>query len=601
MPINTGSFDFDPDALRKKYDEERDKRLRQRPHGASQYVKMEGQFAHYLEDPYTQRVERAPREEDVEVAILGGGYSGLLAAARLREAGIDDLRIFEKGGDFGGTWYWNRYPGAACDVESYCYMPLLEEVGTVPTEKYARAPELLEHARNIGRTFDLYPRALFQTTITEIRFDTAASRWIIKTDRDDLIRARFFIMASGHYPEPKLPGIPGIDRFKGHSFHTSRWDYDYTGGDTTGGLDKLQDKVVGIIGTGATAVQCIPHLGKWAKHLYVFQRTPSSVDVRNNKPTDPAWAASLTPGWQKRRMENFITIASGLPVDEDMVADRWTEISYKVMSRVTPDMTPAERAELAKMADYETMEQVRARVDAVIEDKATAEALKPWYNRLCKRPCFHDEYLPTFNRPNVTLVDTEGAGIERMTEDAIVARGKEYKIDCLIYATGFELASFADDTVMKIIGTEGQTLTEKWKDGALTMHGFHVHGFPNLMILGTVQSAWGSNFPHMMEEQARHIAYIIGEAQARGAERIEVSEEAETAWVKHHENLAHVMMNVWRECTPSYFNNEGEASPKLARGGGYGGGVLGMVKLFEDWRAAGKLEGLELSTAGKPI
>jgi len=585
---------FDPEALRKKYQEERDKRLHLRPQGNAQYVKIEGRFAHYLEDPYVVRRERAPIRKDVEVAILGGGFGGLLAAARLREDGIDDILVFEKGGDFGGTWYWNRYPGAACDVESYVYLPLLEEIGYMPVEKYSRAPEIFQHARNIGTHYDLYPRALFHTEINEARFDENAARWIISTDRGDTIRARFFVMASGPLQEPKLPGVPGIETFKGHSFHTSRWDYDYTGGDTLGDLSKLQDKVVGIIGTGATAIQCVPHLGSSSQHLYVFQRTPSSVDERNNRPTDPEWVKSLTPGWQRRRIINFTGVLSGIPMSEDLVNDSWTKVIHMMMQRATPDMTPEELGELAQLADYAVMEQVRARVDAVVKDRATAEALKPWYNRLCKRPCFHDEYLKTFNRPNVTLVDTQGQGVERISEDAVFANGKEYKLDCLVYATGFELAAYTNRAVMPVLGQRGLPLTEKWKHGATTLHGFHVHGFPNFLILSTTQSAWGPNFPHMMDEQARHIAWLIRQAKDRGVETLQVTAEAEAAWVKFHEDNAEPMLRIWRDCTPSYFNNEGAPSPAIARDGGFGRGVLAMVDMLEAWRARGDLEGLQL-------
>jgi len=594
MAIDMEGVSFDPDVLKQKYQEERDKRLQLRPQGNAQYVKLEGRFAHYLEDPYTERRERAPIKGDVEVAILGGGFGGLLAAARLREAGVDDIQIFEKGGDFGGTWYWNRYPGAACDVESYVYMPLLEEVGYLPVEKYARAAEIFEHARNIGRKFDLYPKTLFHTEIEELRYDEGPGRWIIRTDRGDVIRSRFFVMASGPLQEPKLPGVPGIETFKGHSFHTSRWDYGYTGGDATGGLTGLQDKVVGIIGTGATAIQCVPHVGKWAKQLYVFQRTPSSVDIRNDHPTDPAWAETLTPGWQRRRIINFTAVQSGIPMEEDLVNDSWTKFIHVIMRRATPDMTPEQLGELAQLADYAVMEKVRARIDEVVKDRATAEALKPWYNRLCKRPCFHDDYLETFNRPNVTLVDTNGRGVERISEDAIFANGREYKVDCLVYATGFELAAFTNRAVMPVLGRKGVPLTEKWREGATTLHGIHVHGFPNFMILSTTQSAWGANFPHMMDEQARHIAWIIRKVKDRGAATIEVTADAESAWVKFHDENAEPILRIWRDCTPGFFNNEGVPSPAIRRDGAFGGGVLELVRILEEWRARDDLQGLQL-------
>src|SRR5215472_11470281 len=400
---------FDPAALRARYRTERDKRLR--ADGNEQYVEIKDRFAHYLDDPYVAPgFSRAPLTDDTEVIVIGGGFGGLLAGARLREAGVEDIRLIEKGGDFGGTWYWNRYPGAACDIESYVYLPLLEEIGYMPVEKYSRAPEILKHSRAIGERFDLYRNACFQTEVTAMRWDESISRWIISTNRGDKMKARFVVMANGPLHRPKLPGIPGVESFKRHSFHTSRWDYDYTGGDSNGGLTKLKDKVVGVIGTGATAVQCVPHLAAGAKRLYVFQRTPSSIDVRANRPTDPDWATSLEPGWQQNRMDNFNALVSGVPAGEDLVNDGWTDIIGNLlvlMRKGQGSGASAEAlAETIQLADFQKMEQVRARVDSVVADKATADALKPWYNQFCKRPCFHDEYLDAFNRPSVTLVDT---------------------------------------------------------------------------------------------------------------------------------------------------------------------------------------------------
>ena len=496
---------FDPDALRKKYREERDKRIR--PEGNDQYQEMAGGYAHYLEDPYVAPVEREPLTDEVDVVIIGGGFGGLLAGARLRQAGVDDIRIIEKGGDFGGTWYWNRYPGAMCDVESYIYLPLLEEVGYVPKEKYTHAPEILDHSRAIGETFDLYRNACFQTEVTELRWDDDDDRWVVHTNRGDAMRARFVCMASGPLHRPKLPGIPGIEEFKGHTFHTSRWDYDYTGGDSDGNLVGLKGKRVGIIGTGATAVQCVPHLGEAADQLYVFQRTPSSIDVRANRPTDPEWAASLGPGWQKNRMDNFNTLVSGGFASEDLVNDGWTDIIGKLLLMIQKgaagEMTAESLARTMEMADFEKMEQIRSRVDELVADEQTAEALKPYYRQFCKRPCFHDEYLDTFNRPNVTLVDTNGRGVDRLTEHGIVANGVEYEIDCLIFATGFEVGTaFTRRAGCELYGRGGLSLSEKWADGTSTFHGMHVRGFPNLFIFSIVQSGFSVNFPHMLDEQS---------------------------------------------------------------------------------------------------
>src|SRR5581483_7567552 len=404
--MTTESLPFDPEALREKYRAERDRRLR--ADGNDQYIEVSGDFARFVEDPYVEPgFTREPLTDDVDVVVVGGGFGGLLAGARLREAGVEDLRLIEKGGDVGGTWYWNRYPGAACDVESYIYLPLLEEIGYMPVEKYSRAPEILAHSQAIARKFDLYRNACLQTEVTEMRWDEDARRWVVFTNRGDRMRARFVVMSNGPLHRAKLPGIPGIETFRGHAFHTSRWDYAYTGGDSNGGLTGLRDKVVGIIGTGATAVQCVPHLGAAARHLYVFQRTPSSIDVRANRPTDPEWAKSLEPGWQQRRMDNFNILVSGGFQDEDLVGDGWTDIIRKLLIRVreddAPDVSPDGLAKTMEMADFEKMEEIRARVEAIVKDPDTAEALKPYYRQFCKRPCFHDEYLDTFNRPNVTL------------------------------------------------------------------------------------------------------------------------------------------------------------------------------------------------------
>lgn len=590
---------FDPDALARKYREERDRRLRQDAN--EQYVEMAGRFAHYLEDPYVEPgFSRPPLTDEVEVVVIGGGFGGLLAGARLREQGINDIRIIEKGGDFGGTWYWNRYPGAACDIESYIYLPLLEEVGYVPVEKYSRAPEILRHSRAIGEKFDLYRNACFQTEVTDLSWDEDSARWIIRTNRDDAMKARFVIMAAGPLHRPKLPGIPGVESFKGHSFHTSRWDYDYTGGDSNGGLTGLKDKRVGIIGTGATAVQCIPHLGEWAKELYVFQRTPSSIDVRNNRPTDPEWVRNLRPGWQQQRMDNFNILVSGGFAEEDLVNDGWTDIIGNILLLARRKAEAGEPvqdpAALMQLADFKKMEQVRARVDAIVKDKATAEALKPWYNQFCKRPCFHDEYLATFNRPNVHLVDTKGRGVERITEHSVIAAGREYEVDCLIYATGFEVGTdYTRRAGYEVHGRGGRTLTEAWKNGAETLHGLLSRGFPNCFIVSKVQSGFSANFPHMINEQVKHIAYIVRNAAERQARTVEPTQEAQDAWVDTIVKLSVMREQFLKECTPGYYNNEGKVELMNKKNSSYGAGPVAFTRVLEEWRAAGDLNGLELT------
>lgn len=590
-----GGLSFSPEALKEKYRIEREKRLR--PDGNVQYRDLSGVYADFDKDPYVEPGFTRPAvTEKIDVLIVGGGFGGMLAGVRLRQAGVDSFRIVEKGGDFGGTWYWNRYPGAACDVESYIYMPLLEETGYIPKEKYAKAPEIFAHCQRIGRKFDLYKAALFQTQVERMDWDEDARRWNIQTNRGDRIAARFVIIAGGILHKAKLPGIPGIETFQGHSFHTSRWDYSYTGGGPHGGLTRLADKRVGIIGTGATAVQAVPHLGASARQLYVFQRTPSSIGVRNNQPTDEAWVKTLRPGWQQERMVNFSAIVSGRAQEADMVRDGWTSIFQDDELRRAP--TPEAAAELRQLADYRKMEEIRARVDAIVKDPVTAEALKPYYYQLCKRPCFHDEYLETFNRLNVQLVDTEGKGVERITPTGVVVKGKEYAVDCLIYASGFEVSTeYTRRLGFEIYGRGGKSLRESWAQGPATLHGMHSHGYPNFLMFSTTQSGWAINFVHILNEQSQHAAYIIERCLKRGIETIEATEQAQQQW---WEVIAsHLKKSTFggAECTPGYYNNEGVRDMSLLRSAGFNGGTLEFIELLQNWRKSDDLAGLEVTRA----
>ncbi len=596
VPPSPEELGFDPIELRRKYEAERDKRLRS--DGNQQYREVTGDLERFTADPYIEaEIVRDALVENVEVTIIGGGFGGQLAAAHLRKAGITDFRIIEKAGDFGGTWYWNRYPGAQCDIESYIYLPLLEECGYIPKEKYSFGPEILEHAKRIGKQFDLYPRALFQTQVATVRWNEDDQQWRVTTDRGDQITSRFVIMSSGPLNRPKLPAIPGIETFKGHTFHTSRWDYDYTGGDSSGGLDKLGDKRVGIIGTGATAIQSVSHLGAAAKQLYVFQRTPSAIDERGNKPTDLNWAKSLKPGWHHARNVNFASILSGIPQDEDLVGDRWTDL-FKALSKLLnagagSNMSMEELAVRSELADYAKMNEIRARVEATVHDPATAEALKPWYRQWCKRPTFNDEFLPTFNRPNVTLVDTHGKGVERVTEHSVFVAGVEYEVDCLIFATGFEVGTdYSRRSEFEVYGRNGQLLSDYWADGMKTFHGFASHGFPNCFHMGLTQTGLAPCFTYMLDGQATHIAYLISEAKSRQAKIVEATKEAEAEWVRTVFK-PNFMSDYLSHCTPGYYNNEGNTGKgKGFFEGHYGEGAVQFYNLLAAWRDRGDLNGL---------
>jgi cation diffusion facilitator CzcD-associated flavoprotein CzcO len=494
-----------------------------------------------------------------------------------------------------------------CDTAAMVYLPLLEETGYMPTQKYTPAPEIFAHAQRIARTFDLYERALFSTAVTALEWDAGASRWIIRTDRGDAIRARFVAMGTGPLHRPKLPGIPGIERFAGHAFHTSRWDYAYTGGDAAGApMQRLRDKRVGIIGTGATAVQCIPPLGRDAQSLYVFQRTPSSIDVRNNHPIDAAWFRTLKPGWQREWLMNFATLQTGGFAEEDLVKDGWTDIAVRVRDRVVAEMQrgasfePATIQKAFEDSDDEKMTEIRARVDAVVRDPQTAQRLKPWYRQLCKRPCFHDEYLQAFNLPNVHLVDTDGRGVERIDADGVWVAGTHYALDCLIFASGFEVGTdYKRRAGFETIGRNGETLSQHWADGMRSLHGMHVRGFPNLFIVGLTQAAnLVSNITQNLTEAGTSVAAVVRHALDVGAVEVEVSADAERAWVELIETSPPSFLGN-PECTPGYYNNEGRpfGHRDQLNTGRYPAGPVAFFQYIDAWRNAGTFEGLEFRTA----
>lgn len=441
-------------------------------------------------------------------------------------------------------------------------------------------------------------RPQHQTDVYSISWDSAASFWKFETNRNDNIRGKWIVPAAGPLSLPKFPGLAGLEKFQGHSFHSSRWDYAYTGGDSLGNLTNLADKRVGIIGTGATAVQLVPHLGKHAKELYVFQRTPSSIDARNNRPTDPKWVESSTRGWQQSRMDNFHSLVNGEAQAEDLVSDGWTDILRTLggVATIQPgiDENPIALAARLQIADLKKMEYLRARVDQIVTNAETAEGLKPWYNTFFKRPCFHDAYLPTFNRLKVNLVDTKGRGIDAITERGIIANGKETELYCIIYVTGFEFASdWIDRTGTEIYGQDGTSLTQKWRSGVSTFHGWSVQNFPNCLLIITSQAGSSPNYIHNANEQACHLAYLLSYCEKHGIKTIQPTIKSEAAWVKEVLEMGKPRTNFLKECTPGYCNDEGKANEKLTRDLPYGGAGLKYLEILKKWRDDERLEGLE--------
>ena len=593
---------YDPEEVRARYLAERDKRL---VPGRSEIRDLEHEdaFARYRDDPFTPMVERDPVVDETDVVVLGGGIAGILVGAELRRAGVDRFRIIDQAGGLGGTWYWNRYPGVMCDIEASIYLPMLEELDYVPKHRYSFGDEILAHLQAIGDRFDLCRDALFHTGVTRATWDDDRGRWQIETDRGDRISARYYVLAVGILNLLKLPAIPGMEDFAGHAFHSSRWDYDYTGGGPGQPLTELGDQVVGVMGTGATGIQCIGPLADAAEHVYVFQRTPSAIGERGNRPTDPSFAEQRHPGWQRERMDNFQAVMLGREVDEDLIDDGWTHHYAAVQNppRKRKDESFADYLRRAEALDWEIMEEHRHRVEALVDDPDTAEALKPWYRYLCKRPCFHDEYLSVFNRPNVTLVDCP-AGIERITEQGPVVDGQQYELDCLVYATGFEpeLTPLHRRAGHDIVGRDGTTLADRWAEGASSLYGMMVRGFPNLFAMPAPgqQAVVTVNYTQLAVLGAEVIGRTIRQLYDRGATRFEVSAEAEQAWTEEIVASFVDASSVMAACTPSRINNEGHPELLNPRNGNFGRGFGDFFAYRErlgSWLDDGDLDGLELS------
>jgi cyclohexanone monooxygenase len=589
----------DLDALRDKYRQERDKRLR--PAGTDQYNFAEGKLEHFGDDPYAPpSARRDPLHGELDVLIIGTGFGGIQAGATLRTAGVDNFRMLDIAADFGGTWYWNRYPGVRCDVESYVYLPYLEETGYIPTERYVTGAEIFEYCQRLGRHFGLYERAVFQTKVTGMDWDDGAKRWIVTTSAGDRFAARFVTTQSGIFCRPQLPGIPGIETFKGRAFHSARWDFEYTGGDSNGGMDRLHDKRVGVIGTGATGLQVVPHLAAAAAQLTVFQRTPTAVGVRDNAPTDIEWFKSQAPGWQKQRIESFNQLSCGENADCP-VDDGWARFFRHINAAVAlipeDERTPERIGEAVEAADYGWNEEIRGRVDSIVRDQRKAAALKAYYRTLCKRPGFSDDYLPSFDRENVAIVDTAESGIDRMTEHGIVVDGVEHKLDCLVFATGFELGTtWAHQAGYDIVSRNGARLSEKWVDGMRTYHGLFTHGYPNIFFLGLTQTGSTISVPHMLQEQIDHVTFIVKHCLTEGLTTVEATVDAESEWQQVIASYNEVRRPFQEACTPGYFNAEGKPEDRRsAIGSGIFQPSTAFFAMLDEWRKAGDFKGLEVS------
>lgn len=528
-----------------------------------------------------------------------------------------------------------------CDIESYIYMPLLEETNYVPTMKYASGTELREHAERIAQKWALDQVTWFRHRVDTIEYDDKKQDWVTCLIPQHLngnngtpikVRSRFAILATGFVMIPQVPQIKGIEKFEGPCFHTARWNYDITGGTFQNPeMDKLKDQKVGIIGTGATAIQAVPALVPWAKELYVFQRTPSAVDRRDNRPTDSSWAREITskPGWQKERSVNFHHFVVSHPdrPSVDMVSDGWTRMDSYYAFAGTPKVevrTPEDvqkYVETLHKLDLPRQDAIRTRIVDTVHDPITAKKLQPWYPSWCKRPCFHDEYLPSFNQPNVHLVDTDGQGVTEITKDSLKVGDKEYKIDTLILSTGYRspvLYSPAGRVGLDVKGRNGCSLDKKWNDGVKTLHGVTSYDFPNFFWPGLNQASGTPNFTFAIDCSATHVAKIMAhaaklshavqEVAAPGGYRhnftVEPTPEAEEDWAQRIVSKSGTLA-ANSGCTPSYFNGQGEMDREVpaevlarrARSAVWGKGALDFLDVIEDWRSNG-YQGLRVVAIG---
>lgn len=595
--------DFDPNEVRQKYAEEREKRLR--PDQNNQWLGLRDTAEVDSSDPWSEPFEREPVRLQLDAVVLGGGFGGMVSAVELLKNGVDNFRIIEEGGDFGGTWYWNRYPRLQCDVESYTYLPLLEETGYMPTLRYVYGPEILEHAQRIGRHFNLYDVALFQTTVTGAEWNEDTDRWIVHTNRGDVIEARYLVRCNGPLNKPQIPKVAGIADFRGKIMHTARWDYDYSGGGPNSPLDKLGDKRVAVVGTGATGIQAISPIAEAAQQLYVVQRTPTSVGLRHNRPTDPEWAASLTPNWRRHRADNFVRLVNGYQEEENLVADAWPEIFGKangqhLIDQPVTSLAVEDQMAVAELANMIRVQAIHKLIDEMVDDPDTAAGLKPWYAEMCKRPCFNDDFYKSFNRPNVELLASP-KGLQQITETGIVVDGVHHEVDLIVFATGFETGTSLDSRYgYDLVGRGGQTLHDYYADGVKTLHGFLTPGFPNYLEIGLSQNGFTVNVMYMLEQKARHAGRLVGYGVKEHIVQMEPTEEATLAWRDVSMQTIAMREPFFAACTPGFYNGEGDLSQSFF-GGAYMGDEVAYWEMIEQWWNAQTFEGVTLRKAENTV
>jgi cation diffusion facilitator CzcD-associated flavoprotein CzcO len=473
----------------------------------------------------------------LDAVIVGAGFAGMYMLYRLRELGFR-ARVFEAGSGVGGTWYWNRYPGARCDVESVQYSYQFDAALQQEwewSERYAAQPEILRYANHVADRFDLRRDMQFNARVTSAAFDTSNSCWTIETSDGASTSARFCIMATGCLSSPNLPKFEGMEQFKGDRYHTGYWPHQ--------GVD-FRGKRVAVIGTGSSAVQSIPIIAEQAESLHVFQRTPNYAIPAHNAPLDPAYVKNIKASYPALRARAKQTM-TGIDFDyssekaletpsEARIAEyekRWQRGGLSFIGAFQDLMVSQE-------ANHTAAEFVREKIREKVQDPKIAELLSPRNTIGCKRLCIDIGYYETFNRPNVELIDVSEEQIEAITEKGVRAKGKDYEVDAIVFATGFDAMTGA---LLKIDirGRNGLRLQEKWSEGPRAYLGVAMAGFPNLFtITGPGSPSVLTNMLPTIEQHVDWIAGVIEYMRQRGLAAIEPEVSAEEAWVGHVGEMA---------------------------------------------------------------
>ncbi|QPF84714.1 NAD(P)/FAD-dependent oxidoreductase [Bradyrhizobium genosp. L] len=495
-----------------------------------------------------------------DAVVVGAGFAGMYMLHRLRGLGFT-ARVFEAGSGVGGTWYWNRYPGARCDVESMQYsFSFSEELDQEWSwsEKYSPQPEILSYANHVADRFDLRSQIVFDSRVTAARFDEAAGTWLIETDRGDKVTARFCIMAVGCLSAPNRPAFTGMEDFRGPIYHTGEWPHE--GVDFTG----LR---VGVIGTGSSAIQSIPIIAQLASELTVFQRTATW--------TVPARNAALSEDYLKEakahypelrakaraRPTGFYFLFNAQPALEASAEDRERLYEEAWERGGLPFLGAFGDLLFEKAANDTIADFAREKIRGIVKDPATADLLSPQNVFGCKRLCVDTNYFETYNLPHVKLVDVSTNPIERFTTDGIVVDGKDYKFDAIVSATGFAAMTGSFDKIA-ITGRGGRTLAEKWRAGPRAYLGLASEGFPNLfMITGPGSPSVLASMIQAIEQHVDWLADCLGHLRDVGATTIEAEREDEDAWVAHVNDVSTVSLR--STCSSWYVGTNIPGRPRV--------------------------------------